>query len=88
MNLSILMGEDEVDNRQIVRELLTSVDHTVREAITGFEKITMYYPVASCEVSLRICQRITGRCGLCDHHRIHNLMMLHNTRSGHVLTAP
>ena len=29
-------------------------------------------------------QRITGRCGLCDRHRIHSLMMLHNTRIGHL----
>ena len=29
-------------------------------------------------------QKITGRCWLCDRRRIHSLMMLHNTKIGHL----
>ena len=39
MTTSILVVEDNVDNRRIVRDLLTSVGYTVLEATTGTEGV-------------------------------------------------
>ena len=41
MSKSILVVEDQADNRRILRDLLTSVGYEILEAVTGDEGVTL-----------------------------------------------
>ena len=54
------------------------------DLVVKFQPLDIVDVILRLVLRLRRRQKITGRCWLCDRHRIHSLMMLHNTKIGYL----